>query len=496
MNKSDVHGRYVISPAQILERFLIMGSMGPTYVANDKFASFPVDTLKSVKAIVEGFSEDARKVLSEVVTQNKAPRKPPVLLAIAAALNNVSTRKWAEPLAGQLVSTGTDQFVLAKFMLDFGRGKGKSFKRHANILYSKLDNESGRDRLALNLVKYRNRAGWTHRDLLRVGHFNASKKNNDLFAWVVGKGPACHPLIEGFELAKEVKTYEDAIHLLEMYPGLPWEALPTEVLSGASVWEALLPRLGNTAIIRNLGRMECAGVDLSGIRDRLVSACASNHPVSALSALKVYTQGHGEKGSLYWKPRREVIEALDAGFYASFGSLRKSEAKVFFGMDVSGSMRLQSSTVAGLTCCEVSAAMAMAAMKQQPYMIYGFSKGIIPLEIRDDWGLHEVIRYVSTLPFSSTDCSLPMRFCTDNRIRDVDLFAVYTDNDTNQRTPPSRALAQYRKEFNPNAKLATVACMGNAFSIADPTDPGMVDFVGFDPSVPEVMLSLAEQPLV
>ena len=493
---SDAHGRYFITPVQILERFLLTGSMAPTYTANDKFAEFSKDNLNAIKTIFECFPETAFDKLVEVVTQFKAPRKPPVLLALACALGMESLKGRAEILAQGQLSTGTDLFVLTKMMVDLGRGGGRSFKRQVNTMYRHLDDAEGRDKLAMNFVKFRNRAGWTHRDILRVGHYKPSKANNDLFKWVVGKGPATHPLIQGYEEASRITSDLDAVKLLHRDPKLPWEALPTEVLGSGSVWEALLPNLGNSALIRNLGRMSSLGVDLTPYLHRIVGACRFLHPVASLSAWKTYSQGRGTKGSLTWKPCPHVVSALEEGFYASFGSLKKSESKVFFGLDISGSMGTYDSTVAGLKCREVAAAMVMVAMKQQPYMVYGFSNQLIPLEIRDDWSLPQVMQYMSSIPFGSTDCSLPIRFCNQEAIRDVDLFAIYTDNETNQRNKPSDALNQYRRNINPHAKLATVALMGGAFSIADPNDPGQVDFVGFDPSVPSVLVSLAEQRLV
>jgi 60 kDa SS-A/Ro ribonucleoprotein len=228
----------------------------------------------------------------------------------------------------------------------------------------------------------------------------------------------------------------------------------------------------------------------------IIEAAKNLHPVASLSAWRVYTNGRGEKGTLTWTPAQGIGAALEHGFNESFGQLKRSTAKVCFGLDVSGSMDSNQSTVAGLNCREVAAAMVMVAMRQQPYMLFGFGSSLIPLEIRDTWSLNEVIRYLKGHRFGATDCSLPMRHCAEQGFSDVDLFAIYTDNETNQRVKPSDALNAYRRSHNPNAKLATVALQGGAFSIADPSDPGQVDFVGFDPSVPTVMVQLAEQSLV
>lgn len=41
------------------------------------------------------------------------------------------------------------------------------------------------------------------------------------------------------------------------------------------------------------------------------------------------------------------------------------------------------------------------------------------------------------------------------------------------------------------ARLIVVGMASNGFTIADPTDPGMLDVVGFDAAAPEVMANFA-----
>lgn len=491
-SKSDSAGRFVITPIQILERFLITGSAAPKFSVNDKFATFPDDTKKAIQGIFGMYPQEAVNVLRDTIDKHKAPRRPPVLLALAAALNNPFSRKEAEDIAINYIRSGTDQFVLTDLLLGWGRGKGRSFKRFASTLYRNLDHSLGRDKLAENLVKYRSRAGWSHRDLLRVSHYKPSEANNDLFAWAVGKGTTDHELIVGYEKAKHISSEKDALALLKEYPNLPWEALPTECLVHRSVWEALLPNLGFTALLRNLGRMSSLGVNLMGQAERLTKPPKSIHPVSALSAFKVYSQGRGERGSLTWNVNSTVKEALNTCFDNSFKGLRESDAKVVFALDVSGSMDANPSTVAGLSCREACAAMMMAAMRQQPYMLLGFSRNIIPLEISHDWPLDRVIQYVKGLPFSSTAIDLPMRYAMQHKIHDVDLFAIYTDNEVNTGGRPVDALRDFRKQADRFAKLAVLTARGDAFSVADPNDVGMMDFVGMDASAPETMLNFAE----
>ena len=76
---------------------------------------------------------------------------------------------------------------------------------------------------------------------------------------------------------------------------------------------------------------------------------------------------------------------------------------------------------------------------------------------------------------------------------EVDVFVVYTDSETyHGKIHPCEALRRYRKSMNiPDAKLIVVGMESTGFTIADPTDPGMLDVVGFDSSAPLAMSNFA-----
>ena len=72
--------------------------------------------------------------------------------------------------------------------------------------------------------------------------------------------------------------------------------------------------------------------------------------------------------------------------------------------------------------------------------------------------------------------------------KQFDAFCVYTDNETYANLMhPHQALRQYRERWNAGARLAVVGLVSNGFTIADPNDAGMMDFVGFDSAAPQLM---------
>ena len=101
------------------------------------------------------------------------------------------------------------------------------------------------------------------------------------------------------------------------------------------------------------------------------------------------------------------------------------------------------------------------------------------------------MRAVSDLPFGGTDCALPMRYALETE-REIDTFVVYTDSETwAGSVHPAQALREYRERTGIAARLVVVGMVANAFTIADPEDPGMLDIVGFDTATPAVVTGFA-----
>ena len=91
------------------------------------------------------------------------------------------------------------------------------------------------------------------------------------------------------------------------------------------------------------------------------------------------------------------------------------------------------------------------------------------------------------LPFSSTDCALPMVHALENR-EQVDAFVIYTDSETFMgKIHPQVALEQYRAATGINAKLIVVGMTSNCLTIADPKDLNTLNLAGFDTATPRLI---------
>jgi 60 kDa SS-A/Ro ribonucleoprotein len=146
------------------------------------------------------------------------------------------------------------------------------------------------------------------------------------------------------------------------------------------------------------------------------------------------------------------------------------------------------SGVVGLRPRLASAALALVtAATECNHAIMGFSTTFRLLNISARQRLDDVVKSMNNLPFSETDCTLPMVWALKENLA-VDAFVVYTDNETwFGKIHPAQALNEYRRKMGIPAKLIVVAMTGNKFSIADPNDARMLDVVGFSTDTPNVM---------
>ena len=110
-----------------------------------------------------------------------------------------------------------------------------------------------------------------------------------------------------------------------------------------------------------------------------------------------------------------------------------------------------------------------------------------PLNITASDSISDAMQKTKDLPFGRTDCALPMLHAMELKLN-VDCFIILTDSETwAGNIHPVEALRQYRHKSGIPAKLIVVGMVSNEFSIADPDDAGMMDVVGFDSAVPELI---------
>ena len=492
---------YEIDSWQQFRRFLILGSEGGTYYVNEKSL-----TLENATAALKCIQENPQRAVDlivEVSDKGLARKNDAAIFALALCLSNQApllARQLAVKAFDKVIRIGTHLFQFLEASKGL-RGWGRMMKQTLSGWYLSKDV----DALAYQVLKYQNRAGWTHRDVLRKLHLMPPSPAHDaLFKYAVGKlgdvteeTPDVPRLIVGRERAMNCKPNQAAA-LVRQY-GLTHEMIPNEVKDRPDVWAALLEHMPLHAVLRNLNKMTAVGLlenrsaatlnIVAQLQDAERIRKSRLHPITILTALKQYSAGKGFRGAMTWNPVAKITDALDGAFYLAFANARPVGGKgVCLALDVSGSMA-GGSLGEILSAREITAAMALVVAAVEPnHEIMAFSRGFVPLAISPNMRLDQVIKTVENLPFDATDCSVPMRWATAKKSA-FDLFVVMTDNETwcGLDMHPSQALRQYRQHVNAGARLVVCATDSTKFSIADPKDPGMLDIAGFSSDVPEVI---------
>jgi 60 kDa SS-A/Ro ribonucleoprotein len=470
-----------------LDRFLILGSEGGSY-----YVDAPALTRQNMASVEKCIVEDSKRVVDRIVEVSDkalAPKNDAALFSLAAAcaLSKPSERRYAYAALPKVARIGTHLFQFVQFRKAFG-GEGSGYRRAIQRWYdSKTD-----DQLALQLVKYQQRGGWSHRDVLRTVH----PKHRPLYRWAV-KGEAeagIARLVIAFEKAKTASKADLCKLILET--DLPREAVPTEMLNESEVWEALLENMPPIATVRNLGKMGSVGLlkPLSGAVAKVQSILGNEaalrksriHPLQILIALATYAEGHGMLGSNSWPVVPQIVDSLDRAFYAAFSNAEPTGKRIVLAVDGSGSMQ-HACAGSPISCRAGSAALALVTARIEPqHHILAFTTHVVPVSLSPRQRLDDAAKALFIAP-EGTDCAQPFLWALVNNVQ-ADAFIVFTDNESwAGKQHPSQALDAYRQKTGIAAKLIVVAMASNHASICNPNDAGSLEIVGFDASVPQVI---------
>jgi len=520
---------------QSLRRFLILGSAGGTYYIGEKDL-----TERGLGFVEDALKEDGPATVLTIVDISESGRAPKndyalFALAVAVAKGDDQTKSLALSALPRVARIGTHLFQFASYLDAFGSLTGRAKRRAFGQWYASKDAE----KLAYEVIKYRQREGWSHRDILRLAHparkvssgnptVNIDEDQEVILDWVTRGWPDFEAevlpggantdyflaKIEGFERIQRAETAADAADLIRLF-GLPREAVPTQFLKSTEVWQAMLDNgMPMTAMVRNLANMTRYGLltQTSEATKTIVTALKSEeairkariHPFNVLFALKTYASGGGYRSTGdSFRPVAKIIDALDGAFYTAFGNVEPTGKRILFALDVSGSMGypIMNSSV---TCREAAAAMALVSMNvEDDYGVIGFTAGsptygrgsghgwyeggVEELKLSPRQRLDDAANYMDSLNFGATDCALPMLYASAKGL-EFDAFVVITDNETwHGQTHPAKALKDYRRKFVPDARQVVVGMTAHNFTIADPKDPLAMDVVGFDAATPQII---------
>jgi len=503
-----------------VEDFLILGTTGGTfYITEDRL------TVDNTGWLIQAIQADGTRVvqlITEVSTARppRAPKNRAAVFALAMVFScgDPAAVQAAKAAFARVVRT-TDHlsmfFGYAKQLRGKAAGQGTSLVT-GRALRSALASwflAGEVDAIAWKACKARQRvtpAGETFalRDALRIAHPKANTaERRALLGWLAGKvsdGEARSQVraVDAF-LSAQAATTEAAAIAIATERKVPWEFLPSGLLASPAVWEALVPHLGMTALLRNLARLTRLGVlgpfapANETVTARLRSAEALRngriHPMDVFLALRVYLSGLSQPDRRaerhIWTPVAEISDALEEAYELSFGHVQASGKRMLVAVDSSGSMSWKQLTLSGSPLgspYEVGCAMA-AILKR----IEGGNVHVIDVDTQVHPSRITVrtrLREIGSWPPSGggTDLSLPFTHATKRKM-EVDGFALFTDGETwAGRQHASQALAAYRRKYNSGARVVLASMVAVGHSIAEPEDAGVLNIAGMDAALPMV----------
>ncbi len=489
---------FKITSQELLERFLLIGTEGGTYYVKEQDL-----TAQNAESIINHIKYSGEAVVDTVLdfaVNNRAPKADAgiFVLALCTAYGNDETKKKAYAAISKVCKTSTHLFMFLANVQEL-RGWSRGLRRGVAKFYE----EKKEAQIAYQLVKYRARAGFTHKDALRLSHAKATTDGiNELFKYAVGKTTEAecpNKFIQAFGQAQTSTKAKEVISLIDTY-ALSWEMIPTEMLNDQDVLKALVDHMPLTALIRNLNRFSYNGLTngnsavtkkiVDKLTDEELVKKAGIHPINVVNAMMTYSSGVGTKGDKRWQANQNIVDALDTTFTLAIQALAPTGKNILIGVDVSGSMQSNVNGMA-MSASQVANVLAVTILKSEKNAeLVWFDTEIQKPTIGRRSSLDEVIN--KSPHGGGTDCAQALKYALDNKTS-YDAILILTDNETwAGPRHGQQILDEYRRKVNPAVKVVEVAMVSNPSSNLPNDDKNLLRVVGFDASVVDVINGFLE----
>lgn len=486
---------FSISDKDKLERFLMIGTFGGTYYASE--TKLTDEATKILIAMIKKSPKLVMDLTTKFLTEKRILKVDTALYVLSLLVTHAEQeiKNEAYKLITTYCRTGTQLFNFVSMVNDL-RGWSKGLCNGVASWYT----SKSEDDLVYQWLKYRQRNGWTHRDVLRLSHPVAkNKRQNLIFSYMVGKKAQLFSNTR-YNAFIEVQAYKEHKHdhatIIECITAgdLTWEMVPTELLNEKDILIALSKKMPLMATIRQLNRFTIAGIfdrptrDSGAILVKLTDETevknSGIHPLFVLNAIKTYGAGRGDLSEKTWTPNQRVMDALNKTFELSFKNVETSYRNVLIAIDASGSMQ-HPATGTSMSCSQVAAGLALANLKAMPNATaITFTSMYQEADFGSRTSYDDVLTKITQR--GSTDCAQAFQYALDKKL-DLDAIIIYTDNETWAGTKESHELlAEYRRKFNKDVKVIEVAMQYNTFTNY-PNDRNTMRVVGYDSNVPELI---------
>ena len=178
-----------------LRRFLVLGSEGGTYYAKDEKKLGQENAQALLRLIGEGRGPEAVKIIVEYSTEGRTAKQDPIILclAICARSTHMETKRAAYAAITQVLRIPTHLFTFIDTCETLSQPTTGWGRAHRKAIQKWYTGKKPRN-LAVAVTKYKQRNGWSHRDVLRLCHV---KPQDPAIQFVLKY------VIKGFEAVKE-----------------------------------------------------------------------------------------------------------------------------------------------------------------------------------------------------------------------------------------------------------------------------------------------------
>ena len=485
-----------ISDMDRLKRFLCLGAeQGTAYLQGGELESSNCQTI--LKMIKNGQERSVYDTVKEWSIEGRTAKQDAIILALAMLCRFATddTKKLIrEEGLSLILRTST---MLFDFLTRYEAAEPSSTgwgRRHRKVICDWYLNKPARS-LRYQVTKYRQRNGWTHRDVLRLAHPKTrDPEQRTIFRWITGlnKGSEIEGLLKGedetteylrdFRTVQQAETIDEKTLEIIRKHKFSREHLSSASLGSRAGYRAILPHMPVTALLRNLCNLIKHGVlddadDQRMVLDKLSDESALEkariHPLQILVA--------GGALQVRAESCNKLRDCLDSSFHKCFKHAPRTGKKFMVGLDVSGSMTWTMCNQP-ITCMRGALALTLAILaREDNTQVMAFSNELTKLNLDPGKTLETNEAKLKNLRFSSTDAALPILHALKQNIS-VDCFVVITDNETwAGRVKPEDALREYRRKMKaPKTALIVIAMTSTEFSIGDPLDRYTLNLAGFD----------------
>lgn len=510
---------FEVTPWEQLRRFLVLGTTQNTYYARKEETS-----AEALGLIDQLINEDPIRFVDEIIsvsTSGAALKQSPAIFALARAASKMTGehardtnnhdpvtigRTYALNAASSVLRTLTHVFEFLEYTRR-QRGAGKGLLR----ALTKFVLDGDYERLEYQSLKYRQREGWTPRDLLRYSHPKGdSARITNLLGYIVNpeseNGRAARDAssrIQAFENVRDAALSDDEVAAEIIRGQLTWEMVPNERLNSAVVWEAMLPQLPLNALVRNVRKLTQVGLLQPGSDSlrlaisKLVNAEAIRkarvHPLRLMMARRNYASGTDRRGGSY-NVNTDVLEMLDDALDLSFSAVQPLNKRMIVAIDESGSMGVPV-TDDGMSAREAACALAVWYKRSEAdCQILAYSTECEPVNVTKRVTVESMNRAMPNRP-RGTDCAQPFIWAQQNNY-DADVVIQITDSHSWYGSEHTvEALAKYRRKVGHDVVAVAAATAPGGVTILDPKDPHSLNVIGFDATVPDAIAAFVNEAL-